>query len=754
MDDLVGQKLGPYEIRECIGSGGMATVYKAYHPALERLVAIKVLSPELARDTAFLERFKREARIIASLRHPHIVPVYDLQWEQEPIYIVMDYIEGGSLKDRLGKPLDLNFLLRVVIEVADALCYAHQEGIVHRDVKPGNILLDKRERAYLSDFGLAKQLMVDSELTQKGTLMGTLDYMAPEQARGLEVDARSDIYALGATLYEMATGCIPFEAETPFQVIAKHISEPVRPPREVNPGLPKALEKVILRAMAKEPSERYREACEMREELERIPPLSRSLQSRTDVLFDQGEGYFKEEKWLQAYRSFGRVLELEPNHGEALARQEQIREKLYEEGVRALRLGGLAEAVEKLKELVRIDGGYRDALGQLEEARKQLNLELLYTEGSSYFERGMWAEAVRKFEEVVCLEEKYRDAPARLREAERQERLAKSYERGGRYFEQGNWAGAIREFEGIVNEEPAYRDARERLEEARKQQRLEELYRQGEDCYQQEKWDEAIRAFEAVQELDAGYRDVRKKLKEAKRQKRLNELYERAIWLEETGRWEEAYKKFCEIMAESREYKDVPERLPRVKKRRDLVRLQRDAERLEGEGKLEDVVAKLEEAVAIGRQRGVLDWSGRRELDRRLRAVRRKLRYQEAKLREGKAAYETQNWSNAREAFQKVLEVNPKHGEARQLMEETEARQAGEQPVQSRSQIQDGQAIWRGWGKTVLEILVSTILSGVASQFLGAFYEWSTFRKVCLIIAVALAVLLSSLIRRYWRRGP
>ena len=270
MVDLTGQQIGQYYIVARISKGATSTIYKAYQAKLNRFVAIKVLSPYFTEDPGFLERFAREAQAVARLDHPNILPVYDFDRKGDLAYLVMKYVETGTLRDMLkGKPLDLETIYEIVSQVGYALGYAHQHGIVHRDVKPGNILIAEGNWALLSDFGLAKILESPSDLTKSGVGLGTPDYMAPEQAQGLAVDARTDIYALGAVLYEMATGHVPFEAETAMAVIVKHLTEPLRPPRQLNPELPRAVEDVILKAMAKDPDRRFQSAEAMIAALER-----------------------------------------------------------------------------------------------------------------------------------------------------------------------------------------------------------------------------------------------------------------------------------------------------------------------------------------------------------------------------------------------------------------------------------------------------------------------------------------------------
>jgi serine/threonine-protein kinase len=257
MPDLTGQTLGPYQILERLGRGATSTVYKAYHEKLDRFVAIKVLSPHFIDEEGFLERFHQEARAVARLDHPNILPVYDFDRIDDTVFIVMKYVTSGSLRDLMTGPLPLDEVLELAAQVGLALGYAHKMGVVHRDIKPGNILIEDSRWALLTDFGLAKILALGRQLTQSGMGVGTPDYMSPEQAQGHPVDGRADLYSFGVMLYEMITGGLPFEADSGMGVVVKHITEQPRPMRTVPADVPLAVEQVILRALAKEPADRY-----------------------------------------------------------------------------------------------------------------------------------------------------------------------------------------------------------------------------------------------------------------------------------------------------------------------------------------------------------------------------------------------------------------------------------------------------------------------------------------------------------------
>ncbi|KPV51092.1 hypothetical protein SE17_23200 [Kouleothrix aurantiaca] len=250
MSDLINTQLGQYHLIEAIGHGGMATVYKAYQESLDRHVAVKVLLSN--RDPQFAVRFKREARAIAALQHHNILPIYDYGEQNGLLYFVLQYVENGlTLHDLLGAPMVPAQALRLIGHVLAALEYAHARGVIHRDLKPANILLPSPNWALLADFGIAKLMNDSQHLTMTGFIIGTAAYMAPEQAAGRPIDARTDLYSLGVVLYEMLTGRVPFDSDTPMAVLTKHVYEAPPPPRSVNPNLAPALEAVLLRALAK-----------------------------------------------------------------------------------------------------------------------------------------------------------------------------------------------------------------------------------------------------------------------------------------------------------------------------------------------------------------------------------------------------------------------------------------------------------------------------------------------------------------------
>ena len=265
MPFVVGENVGPYRLIEQLGQGGMATVYKAYHPSLDRYVAIKALHMAFLDDDNFIGRFQREAQVVARLDHPNIVPVYDFSEHEGRPYLVMKFVEGETLKSRLDDgPLENDNILEIIEAISKALAYAHEQGVLHRDVKPSNIILSSDQQIYLVDFGLARMAQSGESSLTTDRIVGTPQYISPEQAIGkAELDARTDIYSFGITIYEMLIGEVPFHADTPFAVIHDHIYTPLPLPRQKNPKIPETVERVLLKTLAKDPEDRYTSATEL-----------------------------------------------------------------------------------------------------------------------------------------------------------------------------------------------------------------------------------------------------------------------------------------------------------------------------------------------------------------------------------------------------------------------------------------------------------------------------------------------------------
>jgi len=362
---MIGKKLRAYEITEEIGSGGMATVYRAYQPSMDRHVAVKVIRSSILHDPALRERFQREARLIARLEHPHLLPVYDFDGEHDPPYIVMRYLEGGTLKQVREKGTvprgEFLFLLR---QLAGALDYAHRQGVVHRDLKPSNVMIDREGNAFLTDFGIARATSGEKDLTGTGFLVGTPGYMAPEQARGDGVaDRAADLYALGVIAFEVLTGTAPYESENGFEVILAHINNPIPKASERAADLPKAVDDVLARALAKDRGGRYASANDFVEALTRALKIKPSdaptrLQSMTQTISVDQLAKFQKKNGGPDTPESGTPSDQQRQMTAVSVEVKELAEILYEEGADAERVRSTMDALwTALNDLAKEHGG-------------------------------------------------------------------------------------------------------------------------------------------------------------------------------------------------------------------------------------------------------------------------------------------------------------------------------------------------------------------------------------------------------------
>ncbi|WP_339235674.1 Stk1 family PASTA domain-containing Ser/Thr kinase [Paenibacillus sp. FSL R5-0517] len=281
---MIGHQLGGrYEVIERVGGGGMALVYKAQDLLLNRNVAIKVLRQQFVHDEEFIRRFRREAQSAASLSHPNVVSIYDVGQEDDVHYIVMEYVEGKNLNEIIKEraPLQVDESVRIASQIADALDHAHHNQIIHRDIKPHNILIGRNGRVKVTDFGIARAV-TSTTITQTGSVVGSVHYFSPEHAKGIVTGEKSDLYSLGIVLYQMLTGQLPFLGESPISVALKHLQEEFDEPRKFNPLIPQSVENVILKSMRKNPQERYQSAKEMQTDLETCLMPERRNETKID----------------------------------------------------------------------------------------------------------------------------------------------------------------------------------------------------------------------------------------------------------------------------------------------------------------------------------------------------------------------------------------------------------------------------------------------------------------------------------------
>lgn len=510
MQDLIGKDVGQYKILEEIGRGRISTVYRAYQPSLRHHVAVKTLPSFASEDPQFASRLREITKSVAKLDHPNIVKIYDLIEEDDSIYIVTSYVQGQTLKRKEKQPIDFEQAAGIVRQVASVLDYAHKHGVIHGDVKTGDILLTPDGRALLSDFGLAGAVAGSPRLASMGISLRSPEYISPEECLGQGAEPRSDIYSLGVVLYQMLTGRVPFTSDAG---VLSHIYAAPTAPRELNHLIPKAVEEVMLKALAKEPEDRYQSAGELSQALDeavsqsqteprrptgvtgRAKPLN-ALSNRLIVLRHRLAlmglssvtltalvvgliilamiGFFVRQR-LQQIEAERRELELEA---------------LYVRGGRDLEIGECEKAITQFDQILQIDPTYEDARAQLNTARTQCEMKALCQEGVSYLEQGDWAQAIAIFEEIQGKEGKCPELSSEVHEA--------YLNYGQQLVAEGDVEGALAQF----NKASALRpDDAEIAEE----QECADSYVNGKKAYDTEEWVDATESLKRLYEKRPDY---------------------------------------------------------------------------------------------------------------------------------------------------------------------------------------------------------------------------------------------------------
>lgn len=508
MSELIGQTLGGrYRILEEIGRGGMgAIVYKALDTDLDRVVAVKVLPSFLVRDPEYLERFHREAQAAAQLDGPHILNVFDYGEKEGYTYLVMSYVSGGTLQDRLGRPMAMEEVVDIISQVGEGLAFAHRRGVVHRDIKPGNILLTEDGQAVIADLGIAK-ILAASSLTKTSTVIGTPEYMSPEQGTGAkDVDERSDIYALGVMLYEMLTGRVPFQADTPLALVHKHVYEPPPLPHSLNPAIPPAMERVVLRALNKKPEGRYQSVEQMVEALCKaanrpvpnwvekacVEPPTRE-ESRPGLVFPpigrQG---------LAIWGALAIVCLLflggwfvYRNHRRQQAAMH------YNRGVIYLNGGSWEVAIYEFDQALAIAPGYEDAVEKRAEAQKQLELKSLLEKADDLYADADWAACIEKLEQVGELDPSYDRVETKLFDA--------YHNYGQALVEDDQLSQALEQFNKALELNPV-------STEVQAERDLIAAYLEGVAAYNDGRWEDAIESLTKVYDSQADFKKTRELL--------------------------------------------------------------------------------------------------------------------------------------------------------------------------------------------------------------------------------------------------
>ena len=537
---MIGEILGNrYKILRDLGSGGMAWVYLAEDSTAAELVAVKVLYPQFSLDMAYLQRFVREAKVASALTSPHIVKVLDYGATRDIHYLVMEYIVGQNLRDLLNERYRLPWqeALSIARQVAIALDHAFQFGIVHRDIKPQNLMVDPAGTVKVLDFGIARALTMPS-LTLTG-FVGSPYYISPEQAKGEQVDVRSDIYSLGVVLYEMISGKVPFDADNPWAIITQHIAD-VPPLLSVDESdIPSAVSELVFRALSKSKETRFQTPSELIEAIDAILSSSASVPvqdehepalSATDSSLEQtyarGVEAAEAGDWVGAARLFSQILEKEPDNTDAkdqlIKAETQIRlDDLYQAALSALQSKKWADAVTKLSEILALNSSYREASAFLDTAQREIERE-----ASAEAQRSWTGESRPLVTEQQPLPAAHPAVPRSSRQwllgilvfllvgiallvggleltsRQREQSARIRYERAIELFEQKKWQESIGEFERVLTLVPDFKDAATKKQEASRAHELEQLYEQGRSQYEAGNVAEAINTLAQLRSSD------------------------------------------------------------------------------------------------------------------------------------------------------------------------------------------------------------------------------------------------------------
>ena len=615
----VPRKLGKYEIIEQLGRGGFAVVYRALDTTLEREVALKVLHPQLLVDRVFVERFRREARALARLRHPHIITVYEVSEAGASLYIAMELANGPSLAKAIAERGGIPWqeALTVLEPVCEALDYAHEQGVVHRDLKPANVLLDRERGALLADFGIARLVgssTVSVSLT--GGIVGTPAYIAPEMWEDDVAKAPADVYALGCMVYEMLTGDMLFAGATPMQSMRAHDKGP-QFPSQWPEGVPGGIDEALGKALTRDPADRYPSAGALwyaLKDLEEEARAAEESQQRGAVIGQwrsETEQAVQAGEWSAAKMAAGRWLALAPGDAEAgemlahIERQQQLTQApdgqaqqqdqvaaLYNEARELARAGQWEQALARVGAIRDLDATFADPDGiaarAQEEVDRQEKVKALYAQARRFHQARRWQDVVDLFAQIQAIEADHADPDGLLPAAERalaslqrQEELSDLYGRALKEIDAGRWEQAGRLLAQVEELAPGFRETKqllaqvegevERERSARPQQdRIAELYKQAQEMAGVLRWERALAKMEEIRALDPGFADpegVAAKARESmthqeeaqRRQVEAGAVYAEAVRLLQAGQYQKALQRWDQVRALDPHYLDRQE---------------------------------------------------------------------------------------------------------------------------------------------------------------------------------------------------
>ena len=579
---MIGETLGNrYKIIREIGSGGMAWVYLAEDLIEEAQVAAKVLYRQFSEDISYIQRFNREAKLAINLSEPHIVRVLDYGATRDIHYLIMEHIEGRDLLEILEArgPLPYKEVLSIASQVARALEHASQQGIVHRDIKPQNLMVTADGTVKVCDFGIARAVALPS-LTQSG-FVGSPYYISPEQAMGEQVDVRSDIYSLGIVMYQILSGKLPFDAKSPWSIISQHIAS--KPPslRMGNTDLPETVEHLVNKAMAKRPEDRFQTPAELIQAVEdvlsgkeitqvKLPIPEQDIAGLVENLYRRAVEASQAEEWQRAVSLFNQVINLRPDYEDATERLAEAGRQarlsaLYSAANRALEAKRWQEAIDELSEIVAIDAHYKDASKLLtsaglafSESKARGRLKALYQQGLEHFDAWQWSRAVKCFAQVHEIDPNYEEVAELLAEARSRSRRTREAGEALARRERPSFGtrlaiAAKRVFLtimllvlvglGVAGAYVLYQT----YQQTQQADPLADVYQQALNYIDQGQWDQAVSLFDDILAAAPDYRDAAKKKAEALEKQELTRLYDQGKEYFEQGKWDEAVAQWQEL---------------------------------------------------------------------------------------------------------------------------------------------------------------------------------------------------------------
>jgi serine/threonine protein kinase/Tfp pilus assembly protein PilF len=576
--------LGKYKIIKTLGSGGWGDVYLAEDTRLGRKIAIKHLRPELTKDKIALARFLREARIIAGLKHRNIVTIFALESDGDDHYMIMEYAENGTLEDLIEKEGQLS--IATVLDMATDICLAldvvHTQEIIHRDIKPSNILLFEDSEGNVSlklaDFGVARAPLSeqDPQLTADDSVLGSAIYMAPEQAQGKSVDARSDIYSTGVLLYEVLTGKLPHTGNYVDILLGITERDPISP-KEIREDTPDALDQLVMKALSKDPTRRFQTARAMAETLQ-------SFTAELKKIYDEGLTHLEQKEWQEAVEKFTQLTSIDPTYPDAedqllFAKDQAKSHQLYQKGERHFQNREWDDAVRFFREALLLQPDFPEAEEKLSHAQLGLNAELAYNRGLRFIEQSQWEDGIAKLVEANASGLDFPDLPEKLTFARQQQELESLHQEALQYEEAGQWVEAIAVLENICTLDEKYKKAHERLAAARYEYELQEAYvehrhipqefviennrrwdrwaREAANHEKNEDWGKAVHLYMKIWQENSNYPELPERLAKAKQQRDLKAAYELAENYLEQEEWVLAKEQFDMILREAPNYRET-----------------------------------------------------------------------------------------------------------------------------------------------------------------------------------------------------